>query len=632
MNITLSWRSGGWSPPVKSRGKPLSARTQVAPLFTGGLHPPLLHDSVMLISGRSHTPGAYLFRSSNQGVSWQRCNTGLPSNDTSISLQRVFSVGAGKIVLHAAIPAGKQPRLYLSTDTGITWTNVAADSAFLTLWTNGNALYGLGTSRAVLKSTDDGATWEECVRFGPDLIDLIFVDSLSMLARAKNGAPFARSSDRGETWSSIPPISLESEGGSSTLRSLPLPSPVLFADSWKTSDAGRSWEFWNPDTAYNLKSFLAAHPGDALRAFVHAREITTSKDTVLETNDAGKSWTVSTVPVVNTLLIAPSAPENMYGLKATPGIFPDLYFFHWTLFLSHDGGKSWRPSPAFAGQPGHVVSDSGVTAAQTIPVITDLVLMGVSPTDANEILFHKYWEQSEPPLSWENMHKSLGGPTPIDWTRPATWKKTMTDCIQIAYSPTGDTVIALTKSVLQFSTDRGDHWAEMTMVDGLVRIAVDWNGRKLFVASRTYGVLSSYDFGSSWIQMNRGLYFTSVNDLLLDATGVLYAATSEGIYRLNTTVGVETISTSTTAAPVLDQNYPNPTYGITHISFSIADASHVSLDILDILGRKVRTLYHGRPGTGKHHIGFDASRLAAGAYICRLTWRDHIVNRILVVQ
>ncbi len=69
----------------------------------------------------------------------------------------------------------------------------------------------------------------------------------------------------------------------------------------------------------------------------------------------------------------------------------------------------------------------------------------------------------------------------------------------------------------------------------------------------------------------------------------------------------------------LNQNYPNPFNPTTNISYDLAGASQVTLEIYDILGRKVATLINQQmQHAGSHVISFNASRLSSGAYFMRL--------------
>jgi len=67
------------------------------------------------------------------------------------------------------------------------------------------------------------------------------------------------------------------------------------------------------------------------------------------------------------------------------------------------------------------------------------------------------------------------------------------------------------------------------------------------------------------------------------------------------------------------QNYPNPFNASTTISYTLPHESDVTLDIYDILGRKVQTLYNGAQQAGTHSVVFNADEFASGVYFYRLT-------------
>ena len=68
----------------------------------------------------------------------------------------------------------------------------------------------------------------------------------------------------------------------------------------------------------------------------------------------------------------------------------------------------------------------------------------------------------------------------------------------------------------------------------------------------------------------------------------------------------------------LTQNYPNPFNPTTEISYQLSENSTVSLDIYDILGRKVAVLANGVMAAGRHSITWNAQNAASGTYFARL--------------
>jgi hypothetical protein len=69
----------------------------------------------------------------------------------------------------------------------------------------------------------------------------------------------------------------------------------------------------------------------------------------------------------------------------------------------------------------------------------------------------------------------------------------------------------------------------------------------------------------------------------------------------------------------LSQNYPNPFNPVTTISFTIPEASHVTLAIYDILGRRVSTLVNEKYVPGFYHHRWNAGTISSGVYFYRMT-------------
>ena len=66
---------------------------------------------------------------------------------------------------------------------------------------------------------------------------------------------------------------------------------------------------------------------------------------------------------------------------------------------------------------------------------------------------------------------------------------------------------------------------------------------------------------------------------------------------------------------VLDQNYPNPFNPTTTISIGLPISSSISLDIYNLIGEKVLTVYHGELEAGNYEYSIIASELPSGIYV-----------------
>ncbi|RPH96364.1 T9SS C-terminal target domain-containing protein [candidate division KSB1 bacterium] len=69
----------------------------------------------------------------------------------------------------------------------------------------------------------------------------------------------------------------------------------------------------------------------------------------------------------------------------------------------------------------------------------------------------------------------------------------------------------------------------------------------------------------------------------------------------------------------LYQNYPNPFNPTTNIQFDLVRSAKVTLNVYNVMGQVVATLYDAKPLTaGAQSITFDASNLASGVYVYRI--------------
>lgn len=76
------------------------------------------------------------------------------------------------------------------------------------------------------------------------------------------------------------------------------------------------------------------------------------------------------------------------------------------------------------------------------------------------------------------------------------------------------------------------------------------------------------------------------------------------------------------ATYALHQNYPNPFNPATTINFDLPEASHVSIVVFDVLGRRVGVIADGAFDAGYRSVVWQAGNLASGVYFIRLNVSD----------
>jgi hypothetical protein len=168
---------------------------------------------------------------------------------------------------------------------------------------------------------------------------------------------------------------------------------------------------------------------------------------------------------------------------------------------------------------------------------------------------------------------------------------------------------------------------------------------------------SSYGFNGTTAQVTSARMPTTVTDLIINnPAGVTLsqATTINGVLRLkagvfdNTipftlgpngsisyeggslkfTVAVESRERNIPESFFIEQNYPNPFWSgatsrftrnpSTTIRFGLPSASHVTVEVFNMLGQKVATLFDGRKDAGVYDLQFDAVNLSFGVYLYRI--------------
>jgi plastocyanin len=82
----------------------------------------------------------------------------------------------------------------------------------------------------------------------------------------------------------------------------------------------------------------------------------------------------------------------------------------------------------------------------------------------------------------------------------------------------------------------------------------------------------------------------------------------------------------------LTQNYPNPFNPTTTISFSLPQATHVSLTIYNLIGQEAEILVDEDRPTGNYSVVWNSGNLASGVYFYRLQTGTTILTKKLVLM
>jgi hypothetical protein len=144
------------------------------------------------------------------------------------------------------------------------------------------------------------------------------------------------------------------------------------------------------------------------------------------------------------------------------------------------------------------------------------------------------------------------------------------------------------------------------------------------------GVYLSSDNGASWSPFKTGLTDNTINALSIRDDYLFAGSETSGVwcYPLSEINSVKPGRPEALPAVFsLEQNYPNPFNPLTVIRFHVSRRSHIRLQVYNILGEEVATLINEKKNQGDYTVTFDASALASGMYLYRLSGDDFVSTK-----
>ncbi|MGH1366678.1 MAG: VPS10 domain-containing protein [Calditrichia bacterium] len=302
-----------------------------------------------------------------------------------------------------------------------------------------------------------------------------------------------------------------------------------------------------------------------------------------------------------------------------------LYFGTQRVYRSSNRAASWTP----------VSEDLSNGSSSGNLVFGTLTALEVSPVDSSVI-----WAGTDDGNVW--IKRSGADWTLVSQNLPQRWITRVTagrNNPGIAYATlSGYRVDEYLPHIFR-TEDYGQNWIDISgnlPEVPLNDVLIDpQNDSTLYVASDA-GVYSSTNLGLSWQAFGDGIPLVPVTDLTLhDETLTLVAATfgrSMFKIQLDRNTGIDGTDTEAASTFTLEQNYPNPFNPSTTIAYSLSEPSEHQIEIFNISGQKIRTLFHGMKSAGSHHEQWDGrnsvgSLAPSGIYIYRIRSKTFIAAK-----
>jgi photosystem II stability/assembly factor-like uncharacterized protein len=510
------------------------------------------------------TNGQGVFRSSDMGKSWKPVAQNIPAADAYIgSIARADSV-----LIISTVRS-----VFRSLDHGNTWQQVSTglpdgNGIGSMIYTGDHVIAGV-QSYGIYLSSDLGASWQKSdsglEENTPSALILlqkskIIITSTLGIYRSFDGAKTWHKSDDGFTNTSINSLLAVSSG---------ILAGNLDGDRgqvWKTTDRGDHWHTSSTGTSTFGVNHFALIDGGVL--------VGMDGDGLYKSTNEGVTWD-STFGLPYDMYMAAIATHGQIAICSNKGFAQQIY-------RSEDAGKHW------------VLSNSGIGPQGISSILAD------GDTFFAGMIINGFYKSIDSGKTW------AAAPSP-----PGSLPTLIGKCNNILFASDG-------YQTLYRSTDHGASWISANIgLDGRKTHCIAQAGKTIYLGTDV-GVYYSLDSASSWQKDSSDINnFPVLSFALLN--GILYAGTDGvGVWSLQVSSG-EGVERESIAAPEMTIT-PNPSMGKTKIEYTLSkDLSEVTIDIFDILGRKIEAISHGTEEAGSNTHEFDSNKLPGGSYLVRIT-------------
>lgn len=468
------------------------------------------------------TYGTGLFKSTDGGMTWAAAGAGLPGSDVLWIDHLTFVFHDPANLLAVAVDRRTwQSGLYRSTDGGATWVAVfsypgPAVLSGLELGPGNPLLIYLIADRALFKSGDDGATWITLTippgtgpfAVDPNNPDVVYAGGTDVFKSTDGGTTWAPSG-RGLINTSVAELAIDA-GPANTLYAV-RSKYRNYSELFGSQDNGRNWISLGEIPFCYFPTAIVVDPSNSNTLYVGGEA-----NGAFKSSDGGRSWVRinqgfdSWAHRVYALAVDPSNPRTLYA-----GSHRSFDLGTWSgnpVYKTTNGGLEWHALSSFFS--GHA---------------TNVIALAVDPRNPSTVYAGAsgLWKSTDGGRSWSLVPRVSYFPT------------------SVAVDPRGSgTVFCASEGLVYRITNEAT--TSSSPPSGARRLVLDPSRPSTVYVSGSRGVSMSLDSGTTWTLINGGLTNFYVTALVIDGTGtMLHAATDgHGVFDLEISTATPEISLS----------------------------------------------------------------------------------------
>ena len=453
----------------------------------------------------SYSGGYTLFKSTDDGHTWNPANNGIPLYNAVYCLLQtndtMYSAGANGI--------------YISLDSGNNWSDITSNLSptnIISLAKNNNTLF-IGESNSlsyrISKSNSNGTSWTS-VYTSPSPIYTLLTDGNDIYAGTGNGV--VHSADNGINWSTS---GMTGKGILCLFKS----GTKLFAGTslnglYESTNGGGSWTVVSGGIPVNTSVYNLALEGSKLFAG-------TWTEGIFSSTDNGNNWIKGNTRMrINALV---GASNEVYASISGGGIYK-----------SADGGNTWATmNSGFAAdiQINSLTYANGLIYASTsLGVYTTVVGGGNWNTNGPLATLHCVSVNGSNILAGtEQAGIRVSSNAGSSWSEALTGISS-SGTVYSVYAGNGFMLAGEAGTGVYKSVDNGMNWSLIPDMNLNYTYSFLEHNSKLFAATNL-GVFSSSDGGNTWSAANTGLdIYWPYKSLISDGTNMFVVNNLYGVY------------------------------------------------------------------------------------------------------